>query len=229
MSRLRLQLTLVIGLAVVLVFAASAAEAGRGARAPIASKRKVEKTSGKRAGKSTRTRATRSGSKLARRVKSIRTQAKPTPPVSGAGKEKSAKRRPEVAFQQAVQSARKRGALILDVGGEGAHKGAVNVNPGTLTSTTGKPGRLIPNRVEGVTEKIPFPSGSAAVVIVENAPIRPGAAAELARVVGKGGTIKLTHPSDYAKQAHAQVVEATRGRALTETRNGITTTVIAVP
>jgi hypothetical protein len=226
MSRLRLQLAVVFGLVLSLVFAfgAPVAEAGKAARPSATRKQRQAKKRPKRARKAPA--RSQRGSKLARRVRTLRKQSPSKQPVS---KQKTARRRPEVAFQQAVESARKRGGLIVDVGGEGAYAGAVNVNPGALTSTTGKPGRPIPNLVNGVAENIPIASQSASVVILENAPIRPGAAAELARVIKKGGTIKLSHPADYASQTHSKVVDATRGKAVSETRDGVTITVIAVP
>lgn len=89
----------------------------------------------------------------------------------------------------------------LDIGGEGRYAGAINVNPNALTSTTGTPGRPIPNLVAGRGEQLPFANAIADMVTVESAPIRPGAAEEIARVLKPGGLVRLQHPAEYAMGA----------------------------
>jgi hypothetical protein len=88
--------------------------------------------------------------------------------------------------------------LHVDIGGEGRYPGALNVNPFALTSTTGEPGRPIPDLVIGRGEQLPIASGVVDVVSVENAPLRPGAAEEIARGLKPGGLVRLLHPADYA-------------------------------
>jgi hypothetical protein len=105
-----------------------------------------------------------------------------------------------------------KGAVHLDVGGEGRHHYAINVNPGNLTSTTGVPGRPIPRLVNGHVEKIPFASGTADGLLVESAPLRPGAAAEIARVLKPGASVRLVHPVDYGRTHHASVITALGGK-----------------
>ena len=121
------------------------------------------------------------------------------------------------------------GKIVIDIGGEGAHKGAINLNPGLTTTTTGRPGQPIPNLVQGFAEKLPFASRSADRLIVESAPLRPGAAAEMARVIRPGGVVRLMHPSEYAAQSHKGVVQAIGGRMVQSTNDGVTTTVIVAP
>lgn len=98
--------------------------------------------------------------------------------------------------------------LHLDIGGEGRYPGALNVNPMGLTSTTGTPGRPIPNRVAGLAEALPIADEVADLVTVESAPLRPGAAEELARVLRPGGEIRLLHPAAYAAETHGAVAAA---------------------
>lgn len=121
----------------------------------------------------------------------------------------------------------------VDVGGEGAYRGAINVNPGTTTTTTGEPGLQIPNRVAGTAQEIPLPSRSADLVTVENAPIHGSAPAELARIVRPGGTVRLTHPLSYAEKHHGRVRELVGGKAVVRVSeaNGVEmmTTEIQVP
>jgi hypothetical protein len=58
-----------------------------------------------------------------------------------------------------------------------------------LTTGLGVPaGSLLPNRVAGVGQQMPFPSGYADVITVENTPLLPGTAREIARVIKPQGT-----------------------------------------
>lgn len=99
-------------------------------------------------------------------------------------------------------------ALHLDIGGEGRYRGAINVNPAPMTSTTGTPGRRIPDLVVGRGEALPVAAAVADLVTVENAPLRAGAAEEIARVLKPGGIARLLHPADYAASAHDAVAGA---------------------
>jgi hypothetical protein len=98
--------------------------------------------------------------------------------------------------------------LHLDIGGEGRYPGALNVNPMGLTSTTGEAGRPIPNLVVGRGEALPIADHVADLVTVESAPLRPGAADEIARVLRPGGEIRLFHPAAYAAETHGAVAAA---------------------
>jgi len=119
--------------------------------------------------------------------------------------------------------------LHIDIGGEGRYPNATNVNPNNVTSTTGAPGRPIPNHVPGTGQKLPFGNGVADGISLENAPILPETAAEIARVIKPGGSIRLVSPAEYAKVAHQRVIDAVGGTVVQVTENGITTTTITVP
>lgn len=121
----------------------------------------------------------------------------------------------------------RRHRIHIDVGGEGRHRRAVNLNPRRETTTSGVPGRPIPRLVQGLGEQMPFRSQTADVLTVENTPLRPGAAAELGRVIRSGGIIVLKHPADYAERAHRQVIEIVRGRYTRRRFRGATVTRIA--
>jgi SAM-dependent methyltransferase len=116
--------------------------------------------------------------------------------------------------------------MHIDVGGEGRFSTAYNLNPRTTTTTTGIPGQPIPNLVLGVGERMPFPDHSANLITIENAPIRPRAASELARVIKPGGTILLWHPTPYAQVTHSSVAFAAGGVWRQVTLNGETLTII---
>lgn len=102
--------------------------------------------------------------------------------------------------------------IHIDVGGEGRNPGATNVNPSEVTTTTGSPGRPIPNRVAGTGENLPFPDRSVDIYSLENAPIRPGTISEIARVIKPGGDIRLVGPNvPEVIEAHQGVANAVGG------------------
>jgi hypothetical protein len=105
--------------------------------------------------------------------------------------------------------------LHLDIGGEGFHPDAVNVNPSPVTTTgIGAPaGQPIPNLVQTTGENLAphFAPGSAAVVTIENTPITPTMASQVASVTRPGGQIILQHPADAAQALHPLVIQAVPG------------------
>jgi RHS repeat-associated protein len=122
-----------------------------------------------------------------------------------------------------------RGQVSVDIGGEGAHASAINLNPQRVTSTT--PSRPIPRLVPGVGERLPLSSSTADLITVEGAPLRAGAAQEIGRVLRPTGEIRLVHPADYAAAAHPEVATAAGGTVVHQTTDaiGVTTTIIRRP
>jgi SAM-dependent methyltransferase len=106
--------------------------------------------------------------------------------------------------------------IHLDLGGEGRYKDAINVNPNAYTSTTGEWGRVIPFWVEGRSDNIPFPSLSVDKITVENAPLSQEALKEMLRVLRPRGDIHLSHPVEYAEQAHQMIINAFPGAKITQ-------------
>lgn len=83
--------------------------------------------------------------------------------------------------------------FILDIGGEGRHDKAWNLNPapfGTLGIGRGKP---IPRHIAGRAEAIPLPDHSVDRIIMERVPLRQIALVEIARVIAADGQIVLRH------------------------------------
>ncbi len=122
------------------------------------------------------------------------------------------------------------GPVHIDIGGEGRYPRANNVNPNTTTSTTGTPGRVIPNRVPGRGEKLPFPDRHADGISLENTPLSAQTAAEIVRVIKPGGSIRLQHWADYASETHSLVTNAIPNCTVNQvTKGGYTITTITVP
>lgn len=120
---------------------------------------------------------------------------------------------PGPADEAALAGAAARRRVIIDIGGEGRYAGAINLNPGRFTTTTGVPGRSIPNLVRGRGEALPFRSNAADTIILENAPIRAQTASEIGRVIRSGGEVRLLHPADVGRGMHQQVIDAVGGTA----------------
>ncbi len=103
--------------------------------------------------------------------------------------------------------------LFLDIGGEGRHAGAVNVNPRrhkTLGPLRGVP---IPRLLVARADAIPLAGRSAMRVLVERTPLSTAALAEIARVIAPRGTIVLRHVPLAHRDRHARVRKLVGGSA----------------
>jgi len=114
--------------------------------------------------------------------------------------------------------------IVIDIGGEGRHADALNVNPFRVTTTTGAPGRPIPNHVPFDGKRLPFGDRSVDIIHLENSPIRPDTIAEIKRVLRPGGEIRLVGPEDVSASLHQQIADAVGGRVFqttVPTRHGV--------
>ena len=91
---------------------------------------------------------------------------------------------------------------LLDVGGEGRHANAWNLNPRSLKTLGSDKGVAIPRCILGRAECIPLPDRSVQQIIMERAPLRRAAVFELVRVIVPGGTIILRHHTDSGRNPH---------------------------
>jgi hypothetical protein len=83
--------------------------------------------------------------------------------------------------------------LVLDIGGEGRHPAAWNLNPSPVRTIGPRRGDPIPRRLAGRADAIPLPSRSVDLVLVERTPLNREALQEIARVIVPGGQIILRH------------------------------------
>lgn len=102
--------------------------------------------------------------------------------------------------------------LILDIGGEGRHPTAWNLNPRGLKSFGPEQGTRIPRWIAGRGEQIPLPDNCVDVLIVERTPLRPATLAEMARVVKPSGTAILRHAVGPLGNPHRLATRVLRGR-----------------
>lgn len=118
--------------------------------------------------------------------------------------------------------------FILDVGGEGRHDEAWNLNPRCVKTLAPGRGEPIPNHIPGRADAIPLTDDVVDLVIVERTPLTQAALHEILRVVAPAGSIVLRHaivpgfdPHRMAKtvlsQQYEQQIVTINGRTLLET------------
>lgn len=102
--------------------------------------------------------------------------------------------------------------ITLDIGGEGRHAEAINLNPSrhkTLGSSRGEP---IPRLLVARADALPLADRSVARVIVERTPLSLQAMAEICRVIAPGGTVLLRHVPLPDADRHQAARELLAGR-----------------
>jgi ubiquinone/menaquinone biosynthesis C-methylase UbiE len=101
---------------------------------------------------------------------------------------------------------------ILDIGGEGRHPEAWNLNPRRHKTFGPERGQLIPRWIEGRGERIPLPDRSVDVLIVERTPLLPATLVEIARVASPTARIILRHVPAHHLDPHRLAVEVLSGK-----------------
>jgi len=103
--------------------------------------------------------------------------------------------------------------LVLDIGGEGRHAGAWNVNC-SLTRTLGKDaGGPIPRLIVARADALPFPDHCVKSLIVERTPVTSASAREMSRVIQADGQILLRHVPLPDRDRHAPALAILGGYA----------------
>ena len=107
--------------------------------------------------------------------------------------------------------------LTLDIGGEGRHPFAWNLNPSRVKTVGPQTGQPIPRLIVGRADAIPLADDSVSVIIVERTPLRLAALREIWRVAAAGALIVLRHarpPWSDPHQLAANVFDAPCRRVL---------------
>ncbi|MCC7335429.1 MAG: hypothetical protein IT422_10040 [Pirellulaceae bacterium] len=100
---------------------------------------------------------------------------------------------------------------LLDIGGEGRHETAWNLNPRSKKTIGPDKGRDILRLIHGRAERIPLPDACVLQIMMERAPLRRAAIFEMIRVIVPGGTIILRHHAGTGRNPHVvaqQLIDA---------------------
>jgi hypothetical protein len=101
--------------------------------------------------------------------------------------------------------------FVLDIGGEGRHARAWNLNPRPCKTLGARRGEPIPRRIPGRAEAIPLADASVDRIYLERTPLTPGGVREMARVIRPGGQVILRHVTWPGRDRHALAKKLLRG------------------
>lgn len=104
--------------------------------------------------------------------------------------------------------------FVVDVGGEGRHPGAWNLNPSSIQTLGPDKGAPIVRRIPGRADRMPLFDASVDRLIVERTPLTLAALYEIARVIGPHGTIILRHMVSPLRDPHAPARQILPGRLI---------------
>jgi hypothetical protein len=103
--------------------------------------------------------------------------------------------------------------ITLDIGGEGRHAQALNLNCRRHKTLGSRRGQPIPRLILARADRIPLADHSVARVIVERTPLSRAALAEVRRVIAPGGVVILRHVPLPEADRHAAARRMLPGRA----------------
>ncbi|MEM9656858.1 MAG: hypothetical protein AAF961_00720, partial [Planctomycetota bacterium] len=92
--------------------------------------------------------------------------------------------------------------FVLDIGGEGRHEEAWNLNPRALRTIGPRRGEPIARRIAGRAGAIPLADESVDRIVMERTPLTRAALVEMARVAKAQGTITLRHATSPSFDPH---------------------------
>lgn len=92
--------------------------------------------------------------------------------------------------------------FVVDIGGEGRHPLAWNVNPRALKTIGPQKGQPIPRRLPGRGDSVPLADHQADVVIVERTPLSREACEEIRRIARRRAIVVLRHVRAFSFDPH---------------------------
>jgi len=101
--------------------------------------------------------------------------------------------------------------IVLDIGGEGRHPEAWNLNPRIRKTVGSQRGELIPLLIRGRGESIPLADGIVDVLIVERTPLRLATLTEMLRVARPTAKIVMRHAIAHRRDPHHLAVQMLKG------------------
>lgn len=101
--------------------------------------------------------------------------------------------------------------FVLDIGGEGRHQAAWNLNPRPFKTLGPQRGQPIPRLILGRAEKVPLPDRKIDMVIVERTPLSRRAIEEIKRIARPGALVLLRHARAFGRDPHLLAKEMLSG------------------
>ena len=102
---------------------------------------------------------------------------------------------------------------VVDIGGEGRHPEAWNVNPSSRRTCGPARGAPIPRLLRGRAEAIPLPDHVVDVIFVERTPLSRCGVEEIRRIARPGAVLILRHARPFNIDPHRMVKEVLAGRS----------------
>lgn len=101
--------------------------------------------------------------------------------------------------------------FIVDIGGEGRHPAAWNVNPCAVRTVGPQRGQPIPRLIRGRADNLPLPDHQIDMIIVERTPLSRRAIEEIKRIARPGALVVLRHARAFGRDPHRLVREMLHG------------------
>lgn len=105
--------------------------------------------------------------------------------------------------------------FTIDIGGEGRHPGAWNLNPSRVRTVGPQSGQPIPHLIAARANGLPFVDASVPRILVERTPMPLAALKEIRRVIAPGGLVVFRHVKLPWGDRHALAKQALPGRVRT--------------
>ncbi len=102
--------------------------------------------------------------------------------------------------------------FIVDIGGEGRHPEAWNVNPSPCKTLGPQRGQPIPRLIRSRAEATPLLDQNTDLIFVERTPLSRASIEEIRRIARPGATIILRHAQAFGLDPHRIAKEVLRGR-----------------